>query len=281
MNLEYNREFNFYFYFGTIVNSFFRFYSRFTSQVIDKVTAPVKELGDIVMFSGKVLRTITGLPRSIKLIFDSMLEIGVRSIPITFVISIFAGATTAWQANYQLEGYVSMRYLGTAVSKSIILELAPVLTGLVVAGRIGASIAASLGAMRVTEQIDALSTMAIDPVRYLVLPRVTAAVFMLPVLTIYSCFFGISGGMFISMEYLGVSKGIFIYGVRHYFYISDLVVCMVKSLVFGTGLSLLGCYYGFNASGGAEGVGRAAIKAYVSSAVFILCSDFVIASIAF
>ncbi len=263
------------------MNSFFCIYGRFALRVIDTVTAPVKELGDIVMFSGKVLRTVTGIPRSINHIFDSMLEIGVRSLPITFVIAVFAGATTAWQANYQLEGYVSMRYLGTAVSKSIILELGPVLTGLVVAGRVGASIAASLGAMKVTEQIDALSVMAIDPVRYLVLPRVSATIVMLPILVIYSCFFGIVGGMFVSMNFLGVSKGIFIYGVRNYFYISDLVVCMVKSLIFGAGLSILGCYYGFNASGGAEGVGRAAIRAYVSSAVFILLSDFIVASLAF
>ncbi len=210
-----------------------------------------------------------------------MLEIGVRSLPIVLVISVFAGATTAWQANYQLEGYISMRYLGTAVSKSIILELGPVLTGLVIAGRVGASIAASLGAMRVTEQIDALSTMAIDPVRYLVLPRVTASMVMVPLLTIYSCFFGIIAGMFVSMFLLNVSMGIFIFGLRHYFYISDVVVCLVKSLVFGTGLSVLGCYYGFNTSGGAEGVGRAAIKAYVAASVFILLSDFLVAYIAF
>ena len=188
---------------------------------------------------------------------------------------------TAWQANYQLEGYVSMRYLGTAVSKSLILELGPVLTGLVVAGRIGSSIAASLGAMRITEQIDALSTMAINPIRYLVMPRVIAAMIMVPMLTIYSVSFGIVGGMYVSMKFLGVPYGIFIYGLRHFFYYSDLMVCLIKSLIFGTGLSFLGCYYGFNATGGAEGVGSAAIRAYVSSAVFILLSDFVVASIAF
>ena len=174
-----------------------------------------------------------------------------------------------------------MRYLGTAVSKSLILELGPVLTGLVVAGRIGSSIAASLGAMRVTEQIDALSTMAIDPIRYLVMPRVVAAMVMVPMLTIYSVSFGIVGGMYVSMKFLGVPVGIFIYGLRHFFYYSDLIVCLIKSLIFGTGLSILGCYYGFNATGGAEGVGNAAIRAYVSSAVFILLSDFVVASIAF
>ena len=257
----------------------FYFCKKCVVKSIDTVCDPLREFGDIVIFFTRTLRTIPGIPRSLKLIFDSMLEIGVRSLPITFVISIFAGATTAWQANYQLEEYVSMRYLGTAVSKSIILELGPVLTGLVVAGRIGASIAASLGAMRVTEQIDALSTMAIDPVRYLVLPRITAAMVMVPMLTVYSCFFGIAGGMFVSIKFLGVSWGIFIYGLRHYFYITDVFVCMVKSLIFGTGLSLLGCYYGFTTTGGAEGVGRSAIKAYVSSAVFILLTDFMVASI--
>ncbi len=247
----------------------------------DFTVNPVRELGDIVIFTGQIVRTVPGIPRSLKLIFQSMLEIGVRSLPIVLVISIFGGATTAWQANYQLAGLVSMRYLGTAVSKSIILELGPVLTGLVIAGRVGASIAASLGAMRVTEQIDALSTMAINPVRYLVLPRVAAAMIMVPVLTIYSCFFGIFSGMVASMYLLDVSSGIFSYGVKHFFLVNDVVVCLSKALVFGTGLSVLGCYYGFNASGGAEGVGRAAIKAFVAASVFILLSDFVVAYIAF
>jgi phospholipid/cholesterol/gamma-HCH transport system permease protein len=258
-----------------------RLYVKFVTALSNALLKPMREFGDIVVFFGQALRTLPEIPRSFKLIFDSMLVIGVRSIPITFVISVFAGATTAWQANYQLEGYVSMRYLGTAVSKSIILELGPVLTGLVVAGRVGASIAASLGAMKVTEQIDALATMAIDPMRYLVLPRIIAAVIMLPILTIYSCFFGILGGMYIATHFLGISQGIFVFGLRHYFYITDLFVCLAKSFVFGAGLSVLGCYYGFNATGGAEGVGQAAIKAYVTSAVFILLSDFMVASVAF
>ena len=254
---------------------------NFYEKLANVFLEPIREIGDIVMFAVRAARTVTGIHRSARLIFDAMLEIGVRSLPIVFVISLFAGATTAWQANYQLEGYVSTRFLGTAVMKSIILELGPVLTGLVVAGRIGSSIAASLGAMRVTEQIDALSTMAIDPVRFLVLPRVAAAVVMVPMLTVYSVLFGLLGGMYVSVQMLGVSSGIFIYGLKHFFYITDVVVCLVKALVFGAGLSILGCYYGFNAAGGAEGVGRAAIRAYVSSAVFILLSDFVIASIAF
>ena len=259
----------------------FSLYIDLTSKFSDLILNPLKEFGDIVIFSGNIVKTIPKIPGSIKLIFESMLEIGVRSIPIAFVISVFAGATTAWQANYQLEGYVSMRYMGTAVSKSIILELGPVLTGLVIAGRVGASIAASLGAMRITEQIDALSTMAIDPMRYLVLPRVTASVVMVPIVTIYSCFFGIIAGMYVSIYFLGISQGIFIFGLRHYFYITDIVVCLIKSIIFGAGLSVLGCYYGFNTTGGAEGVGNAAIKAYVAASVFILLSDFIVASIAF
>lgn len=251
------------------------------TRLADRLLAPVREIGDIVLFTGRIFRTVPGIPRSMGLIFESMLEIGVRSLPIVFVIAIFAGATTAWQANYQLAGYVSNRFLGTAVSKSLILELGPVLTGLVVAGRIGASIAASLGAMRVTEQIDALSVMAVDPVRYLVLPRVTAAVIMVPMLTVYSIVFGIGGAMFVAVRFLDVTPGIFIFGLKNFFYITDVVVSLSKSLIFGFGLSVLGCYYGFNASGGAEGVGRAAIRAYVTAAVFILLSDFMVAAIAF
>jgi phospholipid/cholesterol/gamma-HCH transport system permease protein len=264
-----------------MVKQAFTVYKRISLWVADHILHPVSEFGSLLFFIWNIIKTIPSIPRSVRLIFDSMLEIGVRSIPITFVISIFAGATTAWQANYQLEGYVSMRYLGTAISKSIILELGPVLTGLVVAGRIGSSIAASLGAMRVTEQIDALSTMAINPVRYLVLPRVTASIVMVPILTVYSCFFGIIAGMYVSMYFLGISQGIFIFGLRNYFYVTDVMVCLIKATLFGTGLSILGCYYGFNATSGAEGVGQAAIKAFVTSAVFILLCDFVVASIAF
>lgn len=253
----------------------------FLSKIANTFLDPVREIGDIVSFALRAGRTIPAIPRSMGLIFDSMLEIGVRSLFIVFIISIFAGATTAWQAKYQLAGLVSDRFMGTAVFKSIMLELGPVLTGLVVAGRIGSSIAASLGAMRVTEQIDALSTMAIDPMRYLVLPRIVAAIIMVPILTIYGVCFGIAGAMYISTHFLGVSGGIFIYGLRHFFYISDVIVGLSKAVVFGAGLSLLGCYYGFHAAGGAEGVGRAAIRAYVSSAIFILLSDFVVAAIAF
>jgi len=252
-------------------------HGRYTGIILN----PVREIGDIVLFALRAARTVTGIPRSIGLILEAMLEIGVRSLPIVFVISIFAGATTAWQANYQLEGLVSNRFLGTAVFKSIALELGPVLTGLVVAGRIGSSIAASLGAMRVTEQIDALSVMAVDPVRYLVLPRVVAALVMVPMLTVYSVLFGLLGGMYVSVNMLGVSPGTFVYGLKRFFYGTDAVVCMAKAFVFGGGIGILGCYYGFRAEGGAEGVGRAAIRAYVSSAVFILLSDFVIASVAF
>ena len=254
-----------------------RLFKEITRAVLD----PVREIGDIVLFAARAARTLPAIPRTRGLILDSMLEIGVHSLLIVFIISIFAGATTAWQAKYQLAGLVSDRFIGTAVWKSIMLELGPALTGLMVAGRVGASIAASLGAMRVTEQIDALSAMAIDPMRYLVLPRIVAAIIMVPVLTIYGVIFGIAGAMFVSAHFLGVSEGIFIYGLRHYFLLTDVIVGLIKALVFGAGLSLLGCYYGFNTEGGAAGVGRAAIRAYVSSGIFILLSDFVVAAIAF
>jgi phospholipid/cholesterol/gamma-HCH transport system permease protein len=261
------------------VAGFSEWYIQISDRIAAVVLKPVMEIGDIMLFLGRVVRTFPTIPRSMHLIFQSMLEIGIRSLPITFVISIFAGATTAWQAHYQLQGIVSTRYIGTAVSKSIILELAPVLTGLVVAGRIGSSIAASLGAMRVTEQIDALSTMAINPYRYLVLPRFAAGVIMVPVLTIYSCFFGLLSGVFISLAFLDVPSGIFIFGLKHYFHYKDVFVSLSKAFVFGGGLSLFGCYYGFAASGGAEGVGKAAIRAYVSSAIFILLTDFAVAAL--
>lgn len=215
------------------------------------------------------------------LVLEQMYKIGVRSFPLVTVVSIFTGAVTSWQAAYQLKGLVSMDYLGAAASMAIFIELSPVLTGLVVAGRVGASIAAELGTMRVTEQIDALESLAIDPVDYLALPRITAGWTMLPVLVIYSNVVAHLGAFVVANVLLGVSAGTFFVSVQRYFLVHNVISGLIKALVFGGGTALIGCSIGFRTTGGAEGVGASTIKAFVYSSGFILVMDYVLATVLF
>jgi phospholipid/cholesterol/gamma-HCH transport system permease protein len=231
-----------------------------------------------------VKRTFLGLPsvftRS-RLTTEQMHLMGVNSLPLVAVVSVFTGAVTAVQAVYQISDYVPMRYIGTAVGKAVMIELAPVLTALVVAGRVGASIAAELGTMKVTEQIDALESLALDPVEYLVVPRFVAGLIMLPVLTVFADAIAILGGLGVSTVSLHVSPHTFFNGLKSFFKMMDLTSGLLKAFVFGSIISIIGCYQGFRTTGGAEGVGRSATKAVVIASVLILVSDYVVASILF
>lgn len=230
------------------------------------------------------LKSVTGFQYMFThphLLLEQMVKIGVRSFPLVTVVSIFTGAVTSWQAAYQLKGLVSMDYLGGAASMAIFIELSPVLTGLVVAGRVGASIAAELGTMRVTEQIDALESLAIDPVRYLALPRITAGWTMLPMLVIYSNVVAHLGAYVVANALLDVSTGTFFSSVQRHFVAHNVYSGLIKALVFGGGTALIGCSIGFQTSGGAEGVGASTIKAFVYSSAFILVMDYVLATLLF
>jgi phospholipid/cholesterol/gamma-HCH transport system permease protein len=174
-----------------------------------------------------------------------------------------------------------MRYLGTAVGKAVMIELAPVLTALVVAGRVGAGIAAELGTMKVTEQIDALKTLALDPVEYLVVPRFVAGLIMLPVLTIFADAVALAGGLGISATSLNVPPHVFLNSLKSFFKTMDLMSGLCKAFVFGGIISIIGCYQGFRTEGGAEGVGKSATKAVVVASVLILIADYVVATILF
>jgi len=240
-----------------------------------------EEVGGLVLF---VKDIFLGLPKAFTgfhLTLEQMLAMGVNSLPLVALVSIFTGAVTAVQAVYQVSDYVPMRYLGTAVGKSVMMELAPVLTALVVAGRVGAGIAAELGTMKVTEQIDALKTLAIDPVEYLVTPRFVAGLVMLPVLTIFADVIALAGGMGISAVSLNVPPHVFLNSLKSFFKMMDLMSGLSKALVFGCIISVIGCYQGFKTRGGAEGVGRSATRAVVLSSVLILIADYIVATILF
>jgi len=219
--------------------------------------------------------------RSMRLTVEQMLFMGVNSLPLIGLVSVFTGSVAAWQAAYQFENFVPMRYLGTAVGKAITIELAPVLTALVVAGRVGASIAAELGTMRVTEQIDALEVMAINPVRYLVLPRVVSGVIMMPILVIFANVIAILGALVVSVYIVNISAEMFLNGVKRYLYLSDIIAGLTKAAIFGLIISFIGCYQGFVTTGGAAGVGKSTTRAVVISSVLILISDFLIATVMF
>ncbi len=247
----------------------------------EKVVRFFAHSGAVFVLLAKVGVAFAGLGKRTGLWFDQMLFVGVRSLPLIVITSVFTGAVSAWQAAYQFEGYIPLRYLGTAVGKAIVIELSPVLTALVVAGRVGAAMAAELGTMKVTEQVDALETMAINPVSYLVLPRVAASVVMLPVLTVFADFVAIMGAMAVAVYFVGLSGEVFLNGVKMFFHIADLVSGLVKAAVFGLVISLIGCYHGLLAEGGAEGVGHSTTRAVVWASVLILVSDYVVATLLF
>jgi phospholipid/cholesterol/gamma-HCH transport system permease protein len=200
-------------------------------------------------------------------------QLGVDSLPIGILIAVFTGVVLALLASYSFTGAVPRYLVGTLVQKTIMMELAPVLTGLALAGRVGANIAAELGTMRVTEQVDALETLSFDPVAYLVVPRVLAGTIMFPVVVGVAMFVGLGAGWAASLVLLDLSSMEFMKGARLFFDGFDVRYGLVKSASFGFVVALLGCVNGLRARGGAQGVGAAATSAVVQSAVMILVLD--------
>jgi phospholipid/cholesterol/gamma-HCH transport system permease protein len=240
-----------------------------------------EELGEIANLFLGIIRYIPSIIRNRGLVLYQMEHIGVNSLPLVLIIATFTGAVAAWQAAYQLKGMAPLSFLGTATSRAIITELGPVLTAIVIAGRVGASIAAELGSMKVTEQIDALETMAISPVRYLAMPRFVASILMMPVLVTFADVIAVIGAYIISNYFLGVSYSVFFISVRRFFVISDFVFGLIKTVTFGGVTSLLGCHIGFKTEGGAEGVGLSTIRSFVLSSAMILILDYVLWTLLF
>ena len=236
----------------------------------------LEEVGQVFNLLFGIIKSLPTVHRSRKIIVYQMEHIGVNSLPLVLIIAVFTGAVAAWQAAYQLKGIAPLSFLGAATSRAIITELGPVLTGIVIAGRVGASIAAELGTMKVTEQIDALETMAISPVRYLAMPRFLASVIMMPMLVIFADFIAVMGAYIVSNYFLGVSFAVFFQSVKRFFLFSDLIAGLVKAVFFGGVTALLGCHIGFRTEGGAEGVGLSTIRSFVLSSALILILDYVL-----
>lgn len=202
-----------------------------------------------------------------------MARLGVESIPIAVFIAAFTGIVLALQASYTFTGAVPLYFVGVLVAKTMILELGPVLTGLALAGRVGANIASEIATMRVTEQIDALETLAYDPVAYLVVPRVLAGVVMFPIVVAFADAVGIAAGWITAINLLDMSTPEFVRGVRLFFDTFDVHFSLIKATSFGLVVTFVGCFFGFGAAGGAAAVGRATTQAVVVSSMLILVLD--------
>ena len=200
-------------------------------------------------------------------------RLGVDSMGIGMFIALFTGVVLALLASYSFTGAVPLYFVGTLVEKTITMELAPVLTGLALAGRVGANIAAELGTMRVTEQIDALETLGYDPFAFLCAPRVLAGAIMFPIVVAAAMLVGVGAGWVASVALLEVSSSEFVKGVRLFFDTFDVRYGLVKAASFGIAVTLIGCRSGLQTRGGAQGVGSAATGAVVYSAVAILVLD--------
>ena len=205
-----------------------------------------------------------------------MRVIGVDSIPLTVLVAAFIGAVIALQTRYQLFAGVELSVVGLATRQTIILEMGPLLTGLVLTGRVGARMTAEIGTMRVTEQIDALETLAYDPVAYLIVPRVLAATFMLPFLVIIADFVGVMSGYFAAVTATDITTDEFQTGLRLSFIPFQVYYSLIKATIFGTAIAVICSYEGYITGAGAEGVGRSTAKAVVITSVAILVLDLLI-----
>lgn len=206
-------------------------------------------------------------------IFEQAKKAGYDSLPIVTLISLFIGVIMALQTAVMMQRLGSEMYIASIVAVSLVRELGPVITALIVAGRVGASITAELGSMQVTEQIDALETMASHPIKYLVVPRLLALCLMLPVLTLYANIVGIFGGWLICVYKLGITSGMYLQITYDSLLYKDLFTGLLKTVFFGMIIALVSCYEGFNVEGGAEGVGKATRNAVVITFIMIIATD--------
>ena len=230
-------------------------------------------IGGVAGLLGQTLFWLFIPPIRKRQILDQMQRIGVSSLPIVLLTSLFTGMVLALQSAYQMQKISADIYIASLVSLSITRELGPVLTALVVAGRVGASITAELGTMKVTEQVDALESLATNPVRYLVVPRFLAIVIMLPLLTIYADFIGILGGYIIGVYKLNIGSQLYLKMTYDPLVLKDILTGLFKSVFFAMIICIVGCFQGFRTEGGAEGVGKATTLSVVMSFILIIAAD--------
>jgi len=244
-----------------------------------KTLALLREMGAVIIFCGQTFRWTFSRPFYLKNLLKQMEQIGVNSVPVVLTTAISTGMVLALQSYTGFKRFGAQSLIGAVVSLSMTRELGPVLTGLMVAGRAGASMAAELGTMRVTEQIDALYTLATNPMKYLVVPRFLASTIMMFFLSAMGMYIGILGGYFVGVKVLGTNPTTYMNQSINNTTVSDIWYGLIKSLVFGAVVGLIGCYKGFNTEGGAEGVGKATTGAVVVSCMLILILDYFLSAL--
>lgn len=242
-------------------------------------TDALKEFGKYSTLLYQALRSSTEISTYRKNLFHEFIKVGYESIPIIVLTGVFTGAVLTIQTAYQLDTAIyPSTVIGAIVTQSLVIELSAVVSALVLAGKVGARISTELGTMRVSEQIDALESMGFNSVSFLVVPRILAGILMFPILYITATIFGIGGGVVAGAVDGVIPVSEFMEGGRAFFYESDVVFGLLKSIVFGFVITSISCYKGYNASGGAEGVGNSTTQATVLSCIFVLLTDFMLAS---
>lgn len=236
----------------------------------DRGRLVVAQVGRWALGAGHALADVATW-RSLLLV--QMRRLGVDSVPIALFIAVFTGIVLALLSSYIFTGAIPLYFVGALVGKTIMMELGPVLTGMALAGRVGANIAAELGTMKVTEQVDALETLAYDPRSYLAVPRVLAATLMFPVVTALAITIGVLSGWITAINLLDLTSQEFWKGLRQFYHFKDIWFGLLKSASFGAAVALMGCYKGLAAAGGAEGVGAATTRAVVLGCEAILVLD--------
>lgn len=245
------------------------------------VIGACRSTGALAVFAGTGLSHVVRPPFFARLFGRALLEMGYFSLPVVALTAIFTGMVLALQSATGLSRFSAESEIASLVVLSVTRELGPVLAGLMVAGRAGAAMAAELGTMRVTDQIDALTTLSTNPMKYLVAPRLLAGAVALPLLVVVADILGVLGGYIIATVKLGFNGHVYLENTLNFVQTQDVVSGLVKAAVFGFVVALMGCYQGYNSKGGAQGVGSATTAAVVSASVLILAFDYVLTEIFF
>jgi len=238
-------------------------------------------IGRMALFTAKAIMQALRPPFYPRMILAQMVEIGYYSLPVVGMTAIFTGMVLALQSYTGFSRFNAETAIPNVVVISITRELGPVLAGLMVAGRIGAAMAAELGTMRVTEQIDALTTLSTNPFKYLIAPRLLAGLAMLPLLVVVADSIGVLGGYLVSVYKLGFNPNTYLRNTVDFVETLDIASGLVKAAVFGFIIALMGCYHGFHSKGGAQGVGKAATNAVVTASILILIANYIVTQIFF
>lgn len=247
--------------------------ANFFLRIGRKILGFLDFLGGLAVLFSRMLRWVFTPPFEFRRTLIQAKRTGTDSLPIISIIALFIGVIMALQIAYLMKRLGSEMYIASIVALSIVRELGPVIAALVIAGRVGAAIAAEIGTMQVTEQIDALHTLAYSPIKYLVVPRFLALMLMLPLLTIYADVIGIFGGYAICVYKLGITSGMYLSITFDAILFKDLFTGLFKTIFFGMIIAITSCYHGLQVTGGAEGVGRATTNAVVTSFILIIVAD--------